>query len=213
MKHLSCTILLATWAGLCLAPLSAQTSFGLHGGLNYGKTHYNNLPLQVEEKYVPGYFVGASVLQQLPKRFALGLDAQFGLKASRLGALNQPDDLDVRYQNYYLEFAPRAEYFFTKHFGISLGCYTAYLTKQRAKFGDKGDWGEVIKEFYSNRWDAGLTSGFSLRFGRAFGFLRYTHGLAVLDKIEFTDDQGQPLGTTSRFNRYFQAGIGYMIFE
>lgn len=213
MKKTSCFLLLAAWVGLGLAPLSAQTSFGLHGGMNYGTVRYDNLPFQFEEKYDPGYFVGTSILRQLPKRFALGLDAQFGLKASRLESTNLPSNLDPRYRNYYLEVAPRAEYFLTKNFGISLGFYTAYLTKQRAKFGDEGDWGDVIKNFYSNRWDVGLTPGISLRFGRAFGFMRYTHSLAVLDRIEFTDDQGQPLGVAKLYNRYFQAGIGYVIFE
>lgn len=212
MKKTSCFLLLAVWAGLGLAPLFAQTSFGLHGGLNYGTVRYDNGP-SLEEKFAPGYLVGTSILMQLPKRFALGLDAQFGLKASRVGLTGRSSALDAWHQNSYFELAPRAEYFFTKNFGISLGFYTAYLAKQRVKYGDDGRWEYVSKDFYSNRWDTGLTPGIVLRFGRAFGFLRYAHSLVVLDEIEFTDDQGQSLRNSRSFNRYFQAGIGYVIFE
>lgn len=211
MKQLFC-LLLTTWVGFCLAPLAAQTTFGLHGGMNYGTVRYKTQQ-PVEEKYAPGYFVGTSVTHQLNDRIALGLDAQFGMKASRVGVADRPAALDTRFQNSYLELAPRAEYFFTKNFGVSLGFFTAYLTKQRTKNGDEGRWGEVIKDYYSNRWDAGLTPGIALRCGRAVGFLRYAHSLAVLDKIEITNDQGQPQGITKLYNRYFQAGIGYVIFE
>lgn len=209
MKKFSCFLLLAVWVGLGIARLFAQTSFGLHGGLNYGTIKYD-YPQQFAGNPVPGYWAGTSCRWQLKNRFALALDAQFGLKASRVGLSGQ---LDTHFQNYYLDFAPRAEYFFTKNFGISLGFYAAYLVKERAKYGDKGRWAEVPESFYFNRWDAGLAPGISLRFGRAFGFLRYLHGLSAIQKWELTNDQGEIAGTTKLFNRYFQAGIGYMIFE
>lgn len=206
MKKFSCTILLAIWVGRCLAPLSAQTSFGLHGGLNYGKIKFDKFD-QLEGDNAPGYFFGAAIQQQIPGRFVLGLDAQFALKASKSSALGQSG-----FQSRYLEASPRAEYFFTKNIGVSLGFYAAYLLEQRAKLSN-GGWIQTDKIYDIQRFDTGLVPGLSLKFGRVFGFLRYTHGLVAMSKIEFTGDQGQSLDTAKLFNRYFQAGIGYIIFE
>lgn len=214
MKKLSCFLLLTAWAAFGLSPLSAQTTFGLHGGLNYGTIHYKGLPhVNVKEKFAPGYFVGTSVQKQLPKRWAVGLDAQYAMKASRLGSDDQIASPDVQYQNYYLEIAPRAEYFFAQHFGISLGLYTAYLLQQRGKPFGSDKWIRTDKILDLPHWDAGVAPGISLRFGRAFGFLRYNHGFMAIEKLEFTNDQGEIAGTVKLFNRYFQAGIGYVIFE
>jgi hypothetical protein len=209
MKQLlfSCSLTLAAWVILGGAEASAQTSFGLHGGLNYGKTHLDKFP-EYDGDYTPGFFVGATVRRQLPKRFGAALDAQFALKASKNKLLGQPD-----LESQYLEIAPRAEWFFTKNIGVSLGFYASYLLEQRAEFGN-GVWVRTDKGLFApNRWDAGIAPGVSLRFGRAFGFLRYTHGLAAVEKIEYTNDQGESSGTARLFNRYFQAGAGYVIFE
>ena len=206
MKQLFC-LLLAAWVSVCLAPLSAQTSFGLHGGLNYGKTHYDKFS-QFEGDNALGYFFGTTVRHQLQGRFALGLDAQFALKASTSTIVLGQNE----FQSRYLEAAPRVEYFFTKNIGVSLGFYAAYLLDQRAKLGN-GSWVRTDEIYDIQSFDAGLATGLSLKFGRVFGFLRYTHGLVATNKFDFLDDSGQSLDTARLFNRYFQAGIGYMIFE
>jgi len=209
MKQLlfSCALLLAAWAGFCPATASAQTSFGLHGGVNYGKIHMDEFP-ELDSDYTPGLFIGTTIRRQLPKRFGVALDAQFALKASKNSPLGR-----TNLESQYLEIAPRAEWFFTKNIGVSLGFYAAYLLAQRAEFGN-GVWIRTDKGLFPpNLWDAGIAPGVSLRFGRAFGFLRYTHGLAAMEKVEFTNDQGESSGTARLFNRYFQAGVGYMIFE
>lgn len=210
MKQLlsSFALLLAAWAGVfCLATASAQTSFGLHGGLNYGRIHLDKFP-EFDGEYTPGFFAGTTLRHQLPKRFGVALDVQFALKACKNSPLGR-----VNLESQYLEMAPRAEWFFTKNIGVSLGFYAAYLFLQRAEFGN-GGWIRTDKgPFPPNLLDAGIAPGVSLRFGRTFGFLRYAHGLAALEDIEYTNDQGESDGTAHLFNRYFQAGVGYVIFE
>lgn len=207
MKKTSCFLLLAAWVGLCSTPLSAQTSFGLHGGLNYGEIHYSNKPPQLTSTYTPGYFLGATVGRHISKSLNTGLDAQFALKASDASALGETD-----FQSCYLEIVPRAEYFFTKNISVSLGLYAAYLMEQRGRL-DKGAWFRTDKILDVRPVDMGIVPGVAFRYGRAFGFLRYTHGLVAMYKIEYTNEQGESAGTSRATNRYFQAGIGYVIFE
>lgn len=205
MKKTSCFLLLAAWVGLGLAPLSAQTSFGLHGGMNYGKSRYDpDLPLQADNAL--GYLAGVTLFHRFSDRFGLGMDVQYALKASKLG-LSAPAD----YRSHYAEIAPRAEFFFTKNIGISLGFYTARLLEQRVRSGN-GSWIRTDKIFDIKRFDVGISPGIALRFGPVFGFLRYAHGLVPIDDITFTDVLGSDLEYHAH-NRYFQAGIGYVIFE
>lgn len=208
MKLLTCFLSLT----LCIASLTAQTTFGLHAGMNYGTVHRDR-DLQVKEKYNPGYFMGATARYKGKSHFALGLDVQFSVKNSRLGLVGLPDAADTRFQNFNLEMAPRAEYFFTKHLGISMGIYSAWLLAQRTKIAGSDAWHETERNFYSSGWDAGLSPGIALQFGRVFGFLRYTHGVVAVDRLELTDDQGADAGICKLFNRYFQVGVGYGVYE
>ncbi len=180
--------------------------------MNFGAIHYNQ-DLGIKKKYNPGYFLGGSGQWKIRERFALGADVQFSMKADRLGTVGQPDENDIRFQNFNLEIAPRATYFFTKNFGVSLGIYAARLLKQRTKIPGAPDWKETHRNFYGRGWDAGLAPGIAMQFGRVSGFLRYTQGLVDIDRLTLTNDQGEEVGTVKLFNRYFQAGVGYVIFE
>ena len=148
----------------------------------------------------------------------MGLDAQMNLKASQLRYSNAFfSSLSTRQQrSAYLEAAPRIEYFFNKHIGLSFGFYGAYLLAAYVKV-DDGAWfvarSNPLYNLKDYKWDLGLSPGISLRFGRVLGFIRYSHGLVPLGSFQFTDQQGNETGTARLFNRQFQAGLGYVIFD
>jgi len=220
MKSLPACGLMAIFILLAQGALSAQSTFALHGGLNFGTIQYSGhsgAPY-FQEGYELGHFYGISLRHALSNHFAVGLDAQFSLKASRLRYDNPfISTVSIRQQrSAYLEVVPRVEYFFNKHLGLSVGLYGAYLLAEYIKV-DDGAWfvarSTPLYDPKDNDWDMGLSPGISLRFGRVLGFIRYNHGLVPLGSFQFTDEQGNDAGTARLFDRQFQAGLGYVIFD
>lgn len=183
-------------------------NLGLMGGWSGSNMAFRE-KLNVDGKLIgttiePGYFAGVSARQQISRRIATRLEAQYHVRGYRF--------LDNRNRFSFLELTPLFEFNLTEQFSVVAGGYWAARLQQKLKAWNEASFKTIDPEVVelTDANDFGAVAGLNYRWKRFFGVFRFQHGLNTATEIEYTNIDGS---TTARkqFNRTFQFGVGYFL--
>ncbi|MDX1912656.1 MAG: outer membrane beta-barrel protein [Saprospiraceae bacterium] len=183
-------------------------NLGLMGGWSGSNMAFREKP-NVDGKLIgttiePGYFAGVSARQQISRRIATRLEAQYHVRGYRF--------LDNRNRFSFLELTPLFEINVSEQFSIVAGGYWAARLQQRLKAWNETSFKTIDPEVVelTDANDFGAVAGLNYRWKRFFALVRYQHGLNSAVDVEYTFTDGS---TTSgrQFNRTVQIGVGYIL--
>lgn len=194
---------------LCSTFSFSQVNVGAKVGLNYANFSDLESPaLNFTTQAILAHHIGAIAEFDLGERFALTTEVLYSVKGSETRLLTIFPVFQT-FANSYIS-VPIAAKFKLGKFGILGGLEPSFLISERIKFGTDA-WQPA--NGLSNTLDFSLIGGLDFRFNKWYIAVRYIHGLADALAINFTDENGQPLGEGSSTNRVFQFSAGYFFLD
>ncbi len=188
----------------------AQLSIGGEFGLNYGKSHYLNVPSNttsrtvIEAKSQVGFFGSFVPKFHLSKKAEN--TAMWSFVLPMQVSLEKYEDIgNVDIKRSYFRLLPQLEVKF-KSSGFFAGANIGMLLNHKSKNKDK--WEKVSDD--SSKFDSGVVSGFKYYWSKYYFLVSYQHGLKDIAKYFYFSYNG-PRGIITQRNRYLQLGFGYWI--
>ncbi|MEO6037789.1 MAG: outer membrane beta-barrel protein [Saprospiraceae bacterium] len=184
----------------------AQSAFGIQGGL-----HMSNATVDGPTPFVASaqgnFFLGFTARTPLNGRWALNTDAQFTKRGFFLYQVRSMSEHRMGVQALYADVAARMEYNLFKNIGLELGSYAGYRLAEYDLLTGSDHWVKAALPL-TDAWDLGLQAGAIAHFQRWAAFVRYSHGVKAVARLEITDVPG----TVKIFNRGLQVGLSYAFF-
>ena len=190
---------------LCSTFGFAQVNVGAKVGLNYATFPNLKSPgLNFNTQAILAQHIGAIAEFDLGERFALSTEILYSVKGSETRLLTMFPIFQT-FANSYIS-VPIAAKFKLGKFGILGGVEPSFLISERVRTANN-PWQSA--RGLSNTLDISLIGGLDFRFNKWFIAARYIHGLTNVLTINFTDENGQPLGIGNSTNSVIQFSVGY----
>ncbi len=189
----------------------AQLSVGAKGGVNYAyfPDVENGTVLNFVTQPIIAYHLGAIAEFELTNRFALTAEVLYSVKGSEVNQSFQAFEIVTSFANSYVSIPLAAKVKVSK-FGFLAGVEPSFLASERVRFNDE-PWEPA--DGLSNNLDFSLIGGVDARLGKLYLAARYIHGLSDALEINFTDANGNPIGSGGNPNRVFQVSAGYFFLK
>jgi hypothetical protein len=199
------------FAGLALSLLFpllsvAQSAFGVQAGLNMSNATVDG-PTPFVTSSQGNFFLGLTAHTLLRNRWSLSSDAQITKRGFFLYQVRSVSGNRIGLQTIYMDIASSLEYNVFKNISLQLGSYAGYRLVEHDQLVGSDNWIKAVLPI-TDQWDLGLQAGITARFHRWAAFVRYSHGLKAVARLEVTD---QP-GVIKIFNRGLEVGASYVFF-
>lgn len=187
--------------------LQSQTQLHLRGGINFSRCSDGPGELNLTVKPYYGYHVGLELNNALRGPWAL----QTALMLSNRGfTWKSNGGNNSTHLNYnVVELSPAISREVLPTMQLQFGAFGSYRLNEKTRYGETGTWTEPIFEV-TEKYDAGLTGGLSLRKGRLSLKLDYQWGVMPLSSIEFINENGQTKHADLK-TRNLRLGMTYLI--
>jgi len=184
-----------------------QISVGAKTGLNYAyfPAIEDGVALNFINNPILATHIGAIAEFELSERFALSTELLYSIKGSEINQSFPTFQTTSTFAASYISVPISAKVKISK-LGFLAGIEPSVLASERARF-NSDPW-ERTNLFFS-KFDFSLIGGIDLRLGKLYFAARYNHGLSDAFQINFTDQNGQAIGTGDKSNRVFQFSAGY----
>ena len=153
------------------------------------------------------FFLGFTAHNPLSKRWSLSSEVQITKRGFFLYQVRSVSENRVGLQTLYLDAASSIEYHVFKNISLQLGSYAGYRLAEYDQLVGADAWIKAVLPMTDN-WDLGLQAGAITRFHRWAAFVRFSHGLKPVARLEVPDQSG----TIKIFNRGLEVGAGYAFF-
>lgn len=152
--------------------LSAQSTFGIRGGLNASNIAFENLSNRSEKL---GFHAGVFADVPLATGFIhLQPELNYSVKGTKYEVLNDKQSLNLDYIDFHLPVA-----FKLSTIDLQVGPFASYMiTKPDFTVFDEN---RVVVDAF-NTFDAGLSAGLNFNFNKVLLGVRYNHGFVNLSK-------------------------------
>jgi outer membrane protein with beta-barrel domain len=197
------------FAATGLGTLHAQVEVWGFAGANISKANFSD-SIIMNEKYEANFSAGISLRKAGEGRISFLTDLAFAPKGYSY-SYSIPFEQKIRLRYFYLDLAPQLQYRLTNVLSISAGPYGSLKLKERINAGD--GWKKplsVVGEFRDDT-DFGFIAVARASLGQFTLALSYLHGLQNVSDINFTDENGVPIGKTYERNRAVQLTLGYRL--
>lgn len=191
-----------------LFPLLAigQSTFGVHGGLNMSDATVDG-PTPFVTSSQGNFFLGFTAHNPLKKRWSLSSEVQITKRGFFLYQVRSVPGNRLGLQTLYLDVGSSMEYHVFKNISLQLGSYAGYRLAEYDQVVGSDQWIKATLPITDN-WDLGLQAGAITRFHHWAAFVRFSHGLKPVARLEVTDQPGR----IKIFNRGLEVGAGYAFF-
>ena len=190
---------------------AAQSSLGIQGGL-----HMSNATVIGPTPFVTSpqgnFFLGGTLRLPLRQPWTFSSDILYTRRGFFFDNVKYSPQSGGGFRLVYIEVTGKAEYHLFKNVHLQMGSYVGYLADEHVYvMGPEG----LVQPAYTmtDRWDVGLQGGLAAYFQRWSAFVRYSHGLKSIGRLNLVDENGGPIGSLHLFNRGLQVGAGYRIFN
>ena len=184
--------------------LHAQFTISPTAGGSLATVHYN-FPEEFKTQPVYRYFAGIQSSYSFSEKFSTGIGLQYATKGYETDAANPVWNSEAKFK--YLEIMPFAEYKILRPVGLIAGGSIGLLLDEKYK-GANGGWNSPIIDI-ANPVDISGTVGLKFYLNELFLSLMFNRSLVSASDLNYTDENGEPIGNAKQFNQSLSLGVGY----